>query len=91
MAKAFIRGNDLIRKQCGSKMACLKIYREHDDKELCITFDNSLGEFKDECKKIEAYIYPDNKRNDVESVHQLLGSEDLAMLIMKFVTGKDLC
>jgi hypothetical protein len=57
MAKFFVK---TINSQKVSQQACLKIYRDKDNKELSIAFDNSCGVMGSELKRIEACIFPDN-------------------------------
>ena len=88
MAGCFIHGSTLVSvDKYGSKQACLKIYRDKDEKELSISFDNSLGGYKDECKRIEARIFPDRVSTEILITHYINDSEELSDLISAFVSG----
>lgn len=87
MAKCFIHGSNLIDHN--GKQACLKVYRDKDNKELSIVFDNSLSAFGDECKRIEARIFQDKESVNCEKVVFISDSKDLAKTISDFVSGKD--
>jgi hypothetical protein len=91
MAKCFIHGADLIVhsyiKGEASKSACLKIYRDSDKKELSIAFDNSLGAFGDECRRIEACVFDKGLGSDPEQTINIANSNDLAKCIVDFILG----
>ena len=86
MASCFIDSSTLINSD-ESKQACLKIYRDKDDKELSICFDNSLGAFKDEFKRIEAHIFPNKSSSQALTTLYITDSKELSDLINSFVNG----
>ena len=60
MAKCFIHGLHVIGTPLSSNKVCkqanLKIYRDKDEAELSISFDNSLGAFSEELRRIVAEV-----------------------------------
>ena len=97
MAKCFINGIDLLPgfqardEKFPSKKACLKIYRDKDEKELSISFDNSIGAFGDECRRIEAVIFQNKDSNIVPSGKSIYitSSLQLSMVISYFLAGDE--
>ena len=89
MAKCFIHGMHLkeIPDGLGSKQACLKIYRDQDKAELSISFDNSLGAFKDECRRIEACMFDGSEYNRPIVTVYISDSSELSMVIQQFLAG----
>lgn len=88
MAKCFIHGDGLKSySELNSKHACLKVYREKDEKELSIYFDNSLGAMKEECRRIEACIFPNESSRKPEKTIYISNSNELASVITQFVLG----
>lgn len=89
MAKCFIHGHSL--KDLNGKQACLKIYRDKDSQELSINFDNSLGAFRDECRRIQACVFSSADAYDHEpkATMYITDSKDLANIIHDFVNGFD--
>ena len=65
---------------------CLKFYREKDDKEMSISFDDSSGLFS-KCKKCEICIFPDGGSSVPEETIYPTSSEEMAFLIDAFVKG----
>jgi hypothetical protein len=90
MAKAFIHGQHLKDIE-GAKQACLKIYRDLDEKELSIVFDNSLGGFGNECKRISACIFPSAyvPASSYEKEFFISDSKELANVINLFLAYKE--
>jgi hypothetical protein len=90
MAKVFIHGRHL-RDIEGAKQACLKIYRDLDEKELSIVFDNSLGGFGNECKRVSARIFPSayTSASSYEKEIFITGSTELANVINLFLAYKE--
>ena len=64
MAKCFIHSHSLKDNDGSKKAACLKIYRDQDEKELSINFDNSSGAFL-QCRRISAVIFNSDWSNEV--------------------------
>lgn len=87
IAKCFIDGSTLIESFHNSKMAYLKIYRDIDEKELSINFDNSDGEMGDECRRIEAIIFPDKDSCEPEKTFYILDSKELGNVIVNFTNN----
>ena len=83
MAKCFIRGQGLVDRN--GKSACLKIYRDQDEKELSIAFDNSLGAMGDECKRIEACIFNNEYDTKPSLTMYVNNSLQLSTIIYDFV------
>jgi hypothetical protein len=87
VAKTYIYGQTL-EDRAGCKQACLKVYRDSDQKELSISFDNSLGAFKEECRRIEACIFSSRIGGCTpEQTSYIANSNDLAKCIVDFVLG----
>lgn len=84
MAKCFIHGSTLIDRN--GKSACLKIYRDQDQKELSICFDNSCSALDDECRRIEACLFANKNSNKPEQTFYISNSLQLAGVITSFVT-----
>ena len=88
MAKCFIHSHSL-KNNDGSKEACLKIYRDQDEKELSINFDNSIGAFL-QCRRISAVIFNSDWSNEVIGKEiYITGSQELANVINLFLAGKE--
>ena len=87
MAKCFIAGETLM--DLNGKQACLKIFREQDNKKLSRSFDNSCGGFGNECRRIEACIFTTYSpfRSNPEKTIYISNSQELASVISNFVSG----
>jgi len=80
MAKCFIHG------ESNGKSACLKIYRDQDQKELSICFDNSCSAFGNECKRIEVCLFTNKDSEKPEQTFYIANSTHFAGVITAFVT-----
>ena len=83
MSLCYIDATTLIGSK--NKSACLKIYREQDKKELSICFDNSLGAFGNECKRIDFAIFSNKESEDPDQTGYITSAEDLVKAINEFM------
>ncbi len=84
MSKCFIDGTSLIPidSRCS---ACLKIYREQDERELSICFDNSLGAFGDECRRINAVVFENKEESEPLEEHHITCAQELVKVMSDFL------
>jgi hypothetical protein len=71
------------------RSVCLKIYRDKDEKELSICFDNSCGALPN-LSRIEACVFPNASSIQYEQQIFVLSGLELGKLIQDFSSGIDI-